>query len=419
MLDAADSQEAYDFTRLAFKLSRRWGTIVIVRTTTRISHSNTIVAYDESTREPLPQADYKRDIPSRVMVPGHARPAHRRLRAKLAEIEKWNASEGPNKILDGASNKLGIISSGIAFQHALEAAPDAGFFKVGMCYPLPVEKLIAFTKRYERCIVIEEGDPYITTQLRAAGANLDERPETYRFGEFTVDRALAQIRGDTAETPRPIKTKPPQLCKGCPHFYSFEPLVREDIIVAGDIGCYTLTALKPLQAMDIQICMGASIGIGLGMRHVLPEEQARKVVSVIGDSTFMHSGLPGLVEMVYNPPKTGHVVIVVDNATTAMTGTQENPSTGRKLDRAPTTRVVIEEVARAIGVKNVAVFHPIRQSGEYVAYLKDCLARNELSLIVLRQPCVLAAPMIAKLKSAEAAAAAASASAPDAKSRSV
>ena len=404
VLEPADSQEAYDFTRLAFRLSRRWGTIVIVRTTTRISHSNSVVAFDETAREPLPRAAYSRDIPARVMVPGHAKPAHRRLRARLAEIEKWNAAEGPNKIIDGAGNKLGIISSGVAFQHAFEAAPGAGFFKVGMCHPLPVEKIVEFTKRYERCIAIEEGDPYLTTQLRAAGANLDARPETYRFGEFTTDRALAQIRGDTAETPRPVKAKPPQLCKGCPHLFSFEPLVREGIIVAGDIGCYTLAALKPLQAMDIQICMGASIGIGLGMRHVLPEERARKVVSVIGDSTFMHSGLPGLVEMVYNAPRTGHVVIVVDNSTTAMTGTQENPSTGRKLDRSPTTRVSIEEVARGIGIKNVAAFNPVRQSGEFTAFLKDCLAKNELSLIVLRQPCVLAAPIIAKLKAAAAAA---------------
>lgn len=398
VLEPADSQEAYDFTRLAFAFSRRHGTPVIVRTTTRISHSNTIVAYDEASREPVPAADYKRDIPSRVMVPGHAKPAHRRLRARLAEIEKWNAAEGPNKIIPGADNKLGIISSGVAFQHAHEAAPGAGFFKVGMSHPLPLEKIVEFTKRYERCIAIEEGDPYLTTLLRAAGANLDPRPETYRFGEFTPERALSQIRGETVENPRAVKNKPPQLCKGCPHLFSFEPLRREGMIVAGDIGCYTLSALKPLQAMDIQICMGASIGIGLGMRHVLPEEKARKVVSVIGDSTFMHSGLTGLVEMVYNAPKTGHVVIVVDNSITAMTGQQENPSTGRKLDHSPATRVVIEDVARGIGVKNVAAFNPVRQSDEFMAYLKDCLSKNELSLIVLRQPCVLASGMIAKLK---------------------
>jgi len=422
VLEPADSQEAYDFTRLAFTLSRRWGVVVIVRTTTRISHSNGIVAFDEGGREAVPQAAYSRDIPARVMVPGHAKPAHRRLRAKLADIEKWNADEGPNKIIEGAggaNNKLGIVSSGVAFQHAFEAAPDAGFFKVGMCYPLPLEKIVAFTKRYERCIAIEEGDPYLTTQLRAAGANLEARPETYRFGEFTVDRALAQIRGDTVEKTPAVKAKPPQLCNGCPHLFSFEPLVREGMIVAGDIGCYTLAALKPLQAMDIQICMGASIGIGLGLRHVLPEAQARKVVSVIGDSTFMHSGLAGLVEMVYNAPKTGHVVIVVDNSITAMTGQQENPSTGRKLDHTPATKVEIENVARGIGIKNVAAFNPVKQSDEFMAYLKGCLAKNELSLIVLRQPCVLAMPMLAKLKAATAASATATATAGEPRSGSI
>ena len=396
VLEPADSQEAYDFTRLAFKLSRRYNTVVILRTTTRISHSNTIVKYDESTADPKPQADYKREIPLRVMVPGHAKSAHRRLRQKLADIATWNAEQGPNEIIDGKGDLLGVISSGIAFQHAYEAAPDASFFKLGMSYPLPVEKLVEWTKRFKKCVAIEEGDPFLTTQLKAAGANVESRAETFRFGEFNVDRAAAQIAGETVETLAVMKAKPPQLCKGCPHLFSFAPLAEAGMIIAGDIGCYTLSALKPLQAMDIQICMGASIGIGLGMRHVLPEEQARKVVSVMGDSTFMHSGLTGLVEMVYNAPKTGHVLIVVDNSITAMTGQQENPATGRKLNHSATNRVIIEDVARGIGVKNVATFNPIRQKDEFIAYLQDCLAKNELSLIVLKQPCVLAAGAIAK-----------------------
>lgn len=399
LLEPSDSQEAYDFTRLAFKLSRRWKTLVIVRTTTRISHSNTIVAFDEATADPIPQADYRREISLRVMVPGHAKPAHLRLRQKLADIATWNNEEGPNKIIEGKSGELGVVSSGVAFEHAYEAAPDAGFFKVGMPYPLPLEKIIEFSKRYNRCVAIEEGDPYLTDNLRAAGANVEPRGQTWRFGEFNVDRAAAQINGETLENPAPMKNKPPQLCKGCPHLFSFEPLQREGMIVVGDIGCYTLAALKPLQAMDIQICMGASIGIGLGMRHVLSEEKARKVVSVMGDSTFMHSGLTGLVEMVYNAPKTGHVVIIVDNSITAMTGQQENPSTGRKLDHSPATKIVIEDVARGIGVNNVAAFNPVKQSEEFMDYLKACLAKDELSLIVLKQPCVLAAGMIAKLNS--------------------
>ena len=167
-------------------------------------------------------------------------------------------------------------------------------------------------------------------------------------------------------------------------------------IVAGDIGCYTLAAMKPISGMDMQICMGASIGMGIGLRKVLPEEQARKVVSVIGDSTFMHSGLTGLLEMVYNPPATGHVVVVVDNSTTAMTGQQEHPGTGRKLDHSPTNQVSIEAVAKAIGIQNVETFNPVRDNAKFSEYLKEKLATNELTLIVLRQPCILAAANLIK-----------------------
>lgn len=398
IFEPSDSQEAYDFVRLAFEMSHKWNSLVIVRMTTRISHSNTIVSYDEASAQAITSAKYERNVPQRVMVPGHAKPAHRRLRAKLAEIEKWSATEGPNKIIEGKTNELGIISSGVAFQHAYEAAPDAGFFKLGLDYPLPSEKLLEFSKKYKRCVVIEEGDPFLTTQLRAMGANVEQRAETFRFGEFNVDRAAAQIKGETSETPPVVKNKPPQLCNACPHLFSFKTMKDLNLIVAGDIGCYTLSALKPLEAMDIQICMGASIGIGLGMRHVLPETEARKVVSVIGDSTFMHSGLTGLVEMVYNTPATGHVVIVVDNSITAMTGQQENPATGRKLDHSPAAKVSIEAVAKGIGVQNVASFNPIKQTKEYGDFLKESLAKNETTLIVLKQPCVLAAPMIAKLE---------------------
>ncbi|MBQ6534889.1 MAG: thiamine pyrophosphate-binding protein, partial [Opitutales bacterium] len=172
-------------------------------------------------------------------------------------------------------------------------------------------------------------------------------------------------------------------------------------IVAGDIGCYTLAAMKPISGMDMQICMGASIGMGLGMRKVLPEDQARKVVSVIGDSTFMHSGLTGLAQAVYNPPKTGHVIIVVDNAITAMTGHQENPATGRKLDHSETKRISIEAVARAMGADNVEVFNPVKEQEKFKAYLAEKLAENGITLIVLRQPCIFVAAAEAKRKAAK------------------
>ncbi len=398
VLEPSDSQEAYDFVRLAFKLSRKWSLPFIVRTTTRVAHSNTIVEYDDVC-DPKPAGAYTKDASLRVMVPGHARAAHKRLRAKLAEIAQYSAGEdSPNKILEGANNELGIISCGIAFQHAFEAAPEAGHFKLSITNPLPLAKVVEFTKKYKRCITIEEGDPYLNLHLRAAGANIDLREEKWRFGEFSVDKAKAQINKDMSADPAPQKAKAPELCKGCPHLFSFKPLLDLECIVAGDIGCYTLAAIAPLRAMDTTICMGSSIGVGVGMRNVLPEEKARKVVSVIGDSTFMHSGLTGLLEAVYNPPATGHVVIVVDNSTTAMTGQQDHPGTGRRLNGAASKIVSIEEVAKAMGVDNVAVFNPVRQQADFANYLKEKLAEDKITLIVLKQPCLLSMAKNIKIK---------------------
>ena len=399
VLEPADSQEAYDFTKLAFQISHKWEIPVIIRTTTRVAHTNSIVEYD-NVRESSPKAFYEKNASTHVMVPAHAKPAHRILRKKLAEIESWNEEFGPNKIVEGKSGKLGVIASGVAFQYAAESVPEAGFFKVGMS-PLPTKKIVEFSKKYDRCVVVEEGDPYMTELLLSAGANVEPRNEEWRFGELNKDRVDAQIRGDASFRMPLVKQKPPQLCKGCPHIFSFKPLVDLNCIVSGDIGCYTLAAMKPISGMDMQICMGASIGMGLGLRKVLPESEARRVVSVIGDSTFMHSGLTGIAEMVYNPPSTGHVVIVLDNSTTAMTGHQENPSTGFKLDRTPTNKISIEDVCRAMGVQSVETFVPARDGEKFEKHLRERLASNELSVIVLRQPCVLVNSARAKGKASK------------------
>jgi indolepyruvate ferredoxin oxidoreductase alpha subunit len=188
--------------------------------------------------------------------------------------------------------------------------------------------------------------------------------------------------------------KPPELCPGCPHRNVFEALRDLDCIVTGDIGCYTLGVLPPFSAMDTCVCMGAAIGVGLGLRHTLPPEQARRVVSVIGDSTFVHSGITGLVEMVYNPPPTGHVLIILDNGTTAMTGLQEHPGTGRRLNHEATGKVDFGALAGAIGIKNVRVFDPILESEKIPDIVREALAKNELSLIIARRPCLLAAGAI-------------------------
>jgi len=396
MLEPSDSQEAYDFAGLAFEISERWQIPVILRVTTRVCHTHSVV---RARRMFLPGAapGFTRDIPGRVMIPAHARPAHRRLRAKLNEIERWNNAEGPFRVIAGKRD-LGIIASGVSVMHALEAAPDASVLKLGLTHPLPIGRIREFAASHARCVVIEEGDPYLIDAIRAAGIAVEDRPESFRFGELDVNRVRLLIDCEPEPEKIPARGKPPQLCEGCPHRAVFSILKEMDLIVAGDIGCYTLAALPPLEAMDTQICMGAGIGIGLGMRHTLPPAEARRVVSVIGDSTFLHSGITGLVEMAYNPPPGGHVVLVLDNGTTAMTGLQEHPGTGRSLKHSRAGRVAPEEVARGIGIANVQVFNPQRDPDHFKKELRCALDTGELAVFVTRQPCVLAA---AKIRSYE------------------
>jgi indolepyruvate ferredoxin oxidoreductase alpha subunit len=222
-------------------------------------------------------------------------------------------------------------------------------------------------------------------------------PEMYRFGELNVNRVRRILAGDVSPEVAPPPGKPPQLCVGCPHRTVLAALHQQDCIIMGDIGCYTLGVLPPIQAMDSCVCMGASIGTGLGLRHVLPREEARRVVSVLGDSTFVHSGITGLVEMVYNPPPTGHIVLILDNGTTAMTGLQDHPGTGRTLSQEPTNRVVFEDLARAIGIKNVHVIDPVTDIKRLREVIKDSIEGEELTLIITRRPCNLAAAREKKL----------------------
>ncbi|HZY04433.1 MAG TPA: thiamine pyrophosphate-dependent enzyme [Anaeromyxobacteraceae bacterium] len=389
MLEPSDSQEAYDFLLEAMALSERWKLPVMLRMTTRVCHSKTLV-----TRRggfPAPGAPrFERDIAGRVMVPAHARPAHRRLRGKLEEIQKASEASSLNLWKRG-DPELGIITCGVTWQHVREAAPEASAFRIGTVYPLPIERLRAFARSVKRCLVVEEGDPFLVEQLRAAGVAVEGKPEMYRFGEMSVERVRRILAGDISPEPPPLRATPPRLCDACPYHPVYGTLQKLDCIVAGDIGCYTLGVMEPYRAMDTCVAMGASLGVGLGLRHVLPEAQARRVVSVIGDSTFVHSGLNGLVEMVYNPPPTGHVVIVLDNGTTAMTGQQEHPATGRTLGHGATARFSIEGFARACGVAQVHVVDPVVDPAGFERLLRERLADSQLALIVARKTCVLAA----------------------------
>jgi len=293
---------------------------------------------------------------------------------------------------------LGMITSGISFMHAREAAPEASVLKLGFTHPLPLKKIAEFARGVKRCVVVEEGDPYLVDAIRAAGVAVEGKPEMYRFGELDVPRVRRILEKDTSPEPAKPPGKPPQLCDACQYRIVFEALRKRDCIVAGDIGCYTLGVLQPFEAMDSCVCMGASLGVGLGLRHVLPADQARRVVSIIGDSTFVHSGISGLVEMVYNPPRDGHVLIILDNATTAMTGHQEHPGTGRKLDHEKTNKLVIEDLARSLGIKRVHVVEPHVGAGDFDRVLDECLASRELCVIIARRPCILIAKRLRELE---------------------
>jgi len=400
MLEPADSQEAYDFTLAALDLSRRWHLPVLLRMTTRVCHSKTLLR----AHSPARQTDapcFQRDAAGRVMIPMHARPAHRRLRQKLAEIAAWSETCALNRRFEG-ERRTGIIASGVTFMHACEAAPRSAMLKLGLTHPLPLETIRAFAAGVERCVVLEENDPYLYEQIRAAGVAVEHKPEMFRFGELNVRRVRRILGGDLSPEVEPPRGKAPALCAGCPHRAAFDVLGKLRCIVAGDIGCYTLGALPPLSAMDLQLCMGAGIGMGLGLRHVLPEAEARRVVSVIGDGTFFHSGITGLVEMVYNPPPTGHVVLILDNGTTAMTGLQEHPGTGRALGRAPAVRIAIEDVVRSVGIANVAVVDPIAEPGRLEHVLRAALDAGGLCVTIVRRPCLLAAARDAKEKKSSA-----------------
>ena len=393
MLEPSDSQESYEFMVRAIEISERWQLPVILRMTTRVCHSKTIVRRGTVTVAQPGPAHFEHDFPSRVMIPAYARPARLRLRKKVAEIALWNDAEGPNQVVAGSSS-LGIITSGVAFQYVREAAPEASVLKLGMTYPLPIEQMRAFAAGVEHCVIIEEGDPYLVEGARMAGIAVEAQAESFRFGELSVSRVRRILAGDLSPEAKRVPGKPPALCPGCPHRTAYTILKELDCIVAGDIGCYSLGVLPPFEAMDSLVCMGAAIGVGLGLRHSLPPDRAKRVVSVLGDSTFVHSGITGLVEMVYNPPSTGHVLVILDNGTTAMTGMQEHPGTGRTLDHGKTGKVIFEDLARALGVPNVHVIDPAQEPEQFKKLIQASLEKEELSVVIARRDCLLAAGSI-------------------------
>lgn len=396
MLEPSDSQEAYDYTLRAFELSEEFKVPVLLRMTTRVCHSRAPVCLWKDPEARRGETRHEKEIQTRVMIPAFAKKAHVRLEETMKQIAERNETSDLN-IVFGDNPELGIITSGVAFEHVMEAFPQASILKLGTTWPLPYRKIGEFARSVKRAVVVEESDRFLEENLRAAGIAVEGKADAFLYGELNVERVRKLLAGD--ETPEPPQKpgRPPQLCPGCPHRKTFETLRDLGCIVSGDIGCYTLGVLPPFSAMDCSVCMGASIGVGLGLRHSLSETDARKVVSVIGDSTFLHSGLTGLVEMVYNKPATGHLVLILDNSTTAMTGLQEHAATGRHINLSPAPKVKLEDLCTAAGVDHVDIVDPVTEQEKFRDLIRTRLASNEASVIIVRRPCVLQMKKLAKL----------------------
>lgn len=397
MFEPSDSQEAYDFTIRALELSEQFHVPAMLRMTTRVCHSRGIVNRWKAKEAPASR-NYRRAVRERVMIPAFAKGAHVRLVNNMKALAEWNEKSDLHQVFGPEKSDLGIICAGAAFQHALEAFPEARILKLGMTWPLPYEAIRKFTEGNQRTVVVEEGEKVMAEKILAHGIQVEPKGDAFLFGELNVAKVVRLVnRDETPEAP-PKPGRPPQLCPGCPHRKVFETLRDLGCIVSGDIGCYTLGVLPPFSAIDCCVCMGASIGAGLGLRHGLAEEDARKVVSVIGDSTFVHSGITGIVEMVYNKPATGHLVLILDNSTTAMTGLQENPATGRHLNMTDASQLNLEAICKAAGADNVDVIDPTLNHDEFVELVKKRLASNDASVIIARRPCILQMKKLSKLK---------------------
>jgi indolepyruvate ferredoxin oxidoreductase, alpha subunit len=388
MLEPSDSQEAKDFTELAFSLSEKFDTPVMLRTTTRVSHSKSIVLTKEPS-EPMAPPKLSKDPMKFVMLPANARKRHPLVEKRLEDLSLFAETFTGNRI-EWGDNKIGIITSGISYQYAKEALPEASFLKLGMVFPLPKELIRSFASRLEKLFVVEELDPFIEEQVRAMGIEATGKAAFPLCGELTPALVAKGLKGfappPVEEISKTLPARPPILCPGCPHRGIFSILSKLKLFVTGDIGCYTLGFLPPLSAIDTCVCMGASIGHAMGLDKALGEEALGKVVAVIGDSTFLHSGITGLLNVVYN--KGAVTLIILDNRTTAMTGRQDHPGTGFTLQGEETFQVDLVKLAKALGVKHVKVVNPY-QLAATERVIKREIQRPEPSVIIARAPCVL------------------------------
>ena len=412
-LEPSNSQEAKDMTISAIKISEKLELPVLLRTTTRIGHTRGPVVYGRLTKPNL-KGEFIRDVKRLVMVPANSRPKHPVLLKSLEKAKEISEKSSYNRVKHkGKSKEFGVISSSSAYNYAVEAADlldlDVSILKLGMTHPLPEKMIGEFLKRHEKIIIVEELEPYLEMQIKAIAKDYAPNVKIYgkmkksyfpRDGEFstrTVATGLVKITSKKlpinfgkideryAEVALGLPPRPPTLCAGCPHrasFYVMKKATGEKAICPTDIGCYALGIAPPLNVGDIMICMGASIGIAQGIGKVT----SASAIAIIGDSTFFHAGIPGLINAVYNNHKI--TVAVLDNLTTAMTGHQPHPGTGKTGMRTYTKKILIEDIARACGVEYVEVVDPFKIK-EATKTLKEALRTHGPSVIVFRQPCAL------------------------------
>lgn len=388
MLEPSDSAECLEFTRRAFELSEQFDTPAFIRLSTRVSHSQSLVELGE--RDEIALKPYEKDVSKYVMMPAMAIKRHVVVEERAEALTEFAENCEFNKITDNGS-KIGVITSGISHMYAKEALGDSvNYLKLGMVYPLPKKLILDFAEKCDKVYVIEELDPFIEEHCKAIGADVIGKEVFTLLGEYTPAMIKAAILGESApESVEPgevLPARPPVLCPGCPHRGTFYVLKKLGLTVSGDIGCYTLGAAAPLASVDTTICMGASVSAAHGMAKARGDEFAKKLVSVIGDSTFMHSGVTGLIDIVYN--KGINTVIILDNSITGMTGHQDNPTTGKTIRGEATRQVDLLALCKAVGVDHVVVADPFNiKNFEHV--VKTEVQRDEPSVIIAQRPCAL------------------------------
>ena len=386
MLEPADSAEAYAFAKAAFELSEQFDTPVLLRMCTRIAHSQSIVETEERVAPVL--KDYTKDPAKYIMMPGNAIRHHPIVEARTKALAEYAENCPFNTVEDNGSD-IGIITSGCSYQYVKEALGDTvNVLKIGMPHPLPEKLIRDFAAKVKTLYVIEELDPIIETHVRTLGLDVIGKEKFSLLGEFsqaTVAAAFGKDAPAVATADSEIPNRPPMMCAGCPHRGLFYTLAKNKITVMGDIGCYTLGAVPPLSALDSTLCMGASVS-GLHGFNAARDGADKKSVAVIGDSTFMHSGMTGLVNVAYNA--TNSTVIILDNSITGMTGHQQNPTTGFSIKGEPAAKVNLEALCKALGINRVRVVDPYDLKACDTA-VKEELAAEEPSVIISRRPCVL------------------------------